>query len=59
MNKSPGGDIKIHGLAPQFADIGEAHRLADWTYGCIAVTNPEIEEIFARTPVGTPIQIVP
>ena len=59
LNKSPGGDIKIHGLAPHFAYIGAAHRLADWTYGCIAVTNPEMEEIFSRTPVGTPIQIVP
>ncbi|MDR2487960.1 MAG: L,D-transpeptidase family protein [Desulfovibrio sp.] len=59
FNKRPGGDIKIHGLAPHFADIGAAHRLMDWTYGCIAVTNPEIEEIFSRTAVGTPIEIVP
>lgn len=59
MNKDPGGDIKIHGLAPHFAEIGPAHRQTDWTYGCIAVTNPEMDEIFARTPVGTPIEIVP
>lgn len=59
LGKSPGGDIKIHGLAPEVADIGQAHRLTDWTYGCIAVTNEEIEELFARTPVGTPIEIVP
>lgn len=59
LNKSPGGDIKIHGLASHFADIGPAHRSSDWTYGCIAVTNPEMEEIFSRTPVGTPIDIRP
>ena len=59
LGKSPGGDIKIHGLAPEYADIGQAHRLTDWTYGCIAVTNEEIEELFARTPVGTPIEITP
>ena len=59
LNKSPGGDIKIHGLAPHFAEIGPAHRLSDWTYGCVAVTNPEIDEIFSRTAVGTPIEIVP
>lgn len=59
LGKSPGGDIKIHGLAPEFADIGQAHRLTDWTYGCVAVTNEEIEELFARTPVGTPIEIKP
>ncbi|MDR2604327.1 MAG: L,D-transpeptidase, partial [Desulfovibrio sp.] len=57
--KKPGGNIKIHGLAPSFAYLGQAHRLTDWTYGCIAVTNPEIEELFARTEVGTPVEIVP
>lgn len=59
QNKKPGGDIKIHGLAPSFAELGAAHRLTDWTYGCIAVTNPEIDELFTRTPIGTPIEIVP
>ena len=57
--KSPGGDIKIHGLAPAFAEIGAAHRTTDWTFGCIAVTNPEIDELYARTPVGIPIEILP
>ncbi|MDR1686558.1 MAG: L,D-transpeptidase family protein [Desulfovibrio sp.] len=57
--KNPGGNIKIHGLAPSFAHLGQAHRLTDWTYGCIAVTNPEIEELFARTEIGTPVEIVP
>jgi hypothetical protein len=59
LGKSPGGDIKIHGLAPHFAAIGAAHRLTDWTWGCIAVTNAEMEEIFTRTTVGTPIEILP
>lgn len=59
LGKKPGGDIKIHGLASEYADIGHAHRYSDWTHGCIAVTNPEIEELFERTPLGTPIEIVP
>ncbi len=59
LGKPPGGDIKIHGLAPHFAEIGAAHRTTDWTYGCIAVTNPEMEEIYTRTPLGTPIEIRP
>lgn len=59
LGKSPGGDIKIHGLAPSFAEIGEEHLLTDWTHGCIAVTNPEMEELYTRTAVGTPIEIVP
>jgi hypothetical protein len=57
--KSPGGDIKIHGLAPSFASLGSSHRLTDWTYGCAALTNPEMEELYSRTPIGTPIEIVP
>jgi hypothetical protein len=57
--QSPGGDIKIHGLAPAYASIGAAHRLTDWTYGCAALTNPEMEELYSRTPVGIPIEILP
>jgi murein L,D-transpeptidase YafK len=57
--KKTGGNIKIHGLAPSFAHLGQAHRLTDWTFGSIAVTNPEIEELFARTEIGTPVEIVP
>jgi hypothetical protein len=57
--KSPGGDIKIHGLAPAYASIGAAHRLTDWTYGCAALTNPEMEELYSRTPIGIPIEIRP
>lgn len=56
---SPGGDIFIHGLPNGRGFIGAAHRLRDWTLGCVAVTNSEIEEIWARVPVGTPIEIRP
>ena len=48
----PGGDIMIHGGTP-----AGYHR--DWTDGCIAVSNAEIEEIWRLVPVGTPIVIVP
>jgi murein L,D-transpeptidase YafK len=56
---SPGGDILIHGLPNGKGYIGAAHRLYDWTEGCIAVTNSEIEEIWRLVPTGTPIQINP
>ncbi|HEX7288858.1 MAG TPA: L,D-transpeptidase family protein [Candidatus Angelobacter sp.] len=59
LGVSPGGDIMIHGLPPQWASIGAAHRQSDWTLGCIAVTNPEIEEIWALAPVGTKVEIRP
>lgn len=56
---SPGGAIMIHGLPKGMATIGRAHRLRDWTDGCIAVTNEEIEEIWRVVPDGTPIEIKP
>lgn len=59
LGVSPGGDIMIHGLPDRYAAVGPAHREFDWTEGCIAVTNEEIEEIWAAVPVGTPIQIKP
>lgn len=57
IGRPPGGDIKIHGLKNGLGLIGKLHRLVDWTNGCIAVTNSEIDELFAHTPVGTPINI--
>jgi hypothetical protein len=39
--------------------LGAAHRLYDWTLGCIAVTNSEIEEIWELVPVGTSVEIRP
>jgi murein L,D-transpeptidase YafK len=58
-NMPPGGNIKIHGLGLEFAKLDQAHRVTDWTYGSIALTNREIEELFTRTDIGTPIEISP
>jgi L,D-peptidoglycan transpeptidase YkuD (ErfK/YbiS/YcfS/YnhG family) len=49
----------IHGLPPAFAGVGAKHSEYDWTEGCIAVTNAEIEEIWRAVPNGSPIQIKP
>lgn len=59
IGKNPGGDIFIHGLPNGQGWIGKAHVLSDWTLGCIAVTNAEIEEIWQLVPNGTPIEIRP
>jgi murein L,D-transpeptidase YafK len=56
---SPGGDIMIHGLPNGLGALGAAHRLRDWTAGCIAVTDPEIEEIYDLVNDGTSIEIRP
>lgn len=59
MGVSPGGDVMIHGLPPRYASIGADHAKYDWTEGCIAVTDKEIEEIWAAIPTGAPIHIKP
>lgn len=55
----PGGDIMIHGLPNGGATAGKSHRSVDWTEGCIAVTNSEIEWVWHSVPNGTPILIKP
>lgn len=59
LGKSPGGDIKIHGLKNKRGYIGKFHRWNDWTLGCIAVTNQEIDELYHFVEIGTKIEIKP
>jgi len=59
LGVSPGGDIMIHGLPLGSGSVGELHSFLDWTDGCIAVTNAEMEEIWQFVPDGTPIEIKP
>jgi murein L,D-transpeptidase YafK len=59
MGVSPGGAIMIHGLPNGMGWLGASHRLYDWTLGCIAVTDAEIDEIWNMVPVGTPVEIRP
>ena len=59
QKRSPGGSIMIHGLPKGMGYLGPLHRLRDWTAGCIAVTNTEIEEIWRAVPNGAPIEIRP
>jgi murein L,D-transpeptidase YafK len=56
---SAGNDIMIHGLRNGSGWIGKLHRRTDWTDGCVAVTNQEIEEIWRVVPDGTPVEIRP
>ncbi len=59
QHRMPGADVEIHGLLPFVALVGSLHRTVDWTDGCIAVTNNEIDEIDRLTPIGTPVEINP
>ena len=60
-NYEPGGDIMIHGFPNKKSAFlfKFKHRWKDWTAGCIAVTNGEIEEIYDAVKDGTPITIKP
>jgi len=59
LGKNPGGQIKIHGIKNGLGWIGKLHLLKDWTAGCIAVSNKEIDELYDIIKVGTPIVIKP
>ena len=54
LGKPPGGDIFIHGRPWKYRKGGR-----DWTWGCIAVTNREMREIYSMVRNGTPITILP
>jgi murein L,D-transpeptidase YafK len=57
--ENPGSDIMIHGIRNGLGWLGSLHRRLDWTAGCVAVTDPEIEEIWRVVPIGTPVEIRP
>jgi murein L,D-transpeptidase YafK len=59
LGVATGGDIYIHGLPNGYGFIGAAHRARDWTDGCIAVTDQEIEQIWLHVDNGTPVEIQP
>jgi len=57
--RSPGGNIMIHGLPKGFEDLADVHYIRNWTKGCIAVNNAEMDEIWQLVADGTPIVIKP
>jgi murein L,D-transpeptidase YafK len=59
LGKSAGGDIKIHGLFNNSGFISKFHRWFGFTYGCIMVTDEEIDELYNAVKIGTRIEIKP
>jgi murein L,D-transpeptidase YafK len=57
--EAPGGEIMIHGIKNGLGWIGRLHRFVDWTNGCIAVTNQEMDQIWKLVGENTPIEIRP
>lgn len=53
QGRSPGGDIFFHGTPRRYRNA------TDWTAGCMAITNEEVEEMYAMVALGTPMMILP
>jgi murein L,D-transpeptidase YafK len=58
QGRSPGGDIKIHGYRNGLA-LGNLNIKYRWTYGCIALNNRDIDELYHMIKIGTTIEIIP
>jgi len=59
LGVTPGNSIMIHGMKEDKLWMGDVQYLFDWTNGCIALTNREIEEVWVLVPVWTPVEIKP
>jgi len=59
LGVDPGSAIEIHGLPVGLGWLGPVQHDVDWTEGCVAVSNSEIEEIWRLVPAGTPVEIRP
>jgi murein L,D-transpeptidase YafK len=59
LHVAAGGEIMIHGLPNHWHALGAAFQYVDWTNGCIAVKDNEIEEIWRLVPNGTVVEIRP
>jgi murein L,D-transpeptidase YafK len=55
----PGGQVMVHGIANGLGWLGRLHLALDWTDGCVAVTNQEMDEIWRAVPAGTRIVLKP
>ena len=59
LGVNPGGDIMIHGLANGWEWVGSFGKFFLWTNGCIAMSNRDIDRVWAAVDPGTPIEIRP
>ena len=59
QGKDTGGDVMIHGILNGYDDRASEFVGVDWTLGCIAVTNREVDELYEHVKIGAPINILP
>lgn len=56
---SPGGQIMIHGQKNGFGWLSGAAQQFDWTNGCVALSNADMEKVWKAVSPGTPIELRP
>jgi murein L,D-transpeptidase YafK len=59
LNKPAGGDIMLHGIPNKLKFLESYYINTDWTDGCIAVSNDDMDELWKVIDEGTPITIYP
>jgi len=59
LGVSPGGDIMIHGQPNGWGAYAAITQTRNWTLGCIALTNDDMDVVWLSVPLGTPIEIQP
>lgn len=57
LGEDPGGFIMVHGQKNGFGWLSWVTQNFDWTDGCIAITNSEMDDFIQKVQVGTPIEI--
>jgi murein L,D-transpeptidase YafK len=55
----PGGDIMIHGQPNGWEKYAAVTQLKNWTLGCIALSNEDMDIVWSSVPTGTPLEIEP
>lgn len=56
---SPGGQIMIHGQKNGLSWLSAVSQQFNWTNGCVALTNDDMDKVWIKVKVGTPIEILP
>jgi murein L,D-transpeptidase YafK len=59
LGVSPGGDIMVHGQPNGWGAYAAVTQRTNWTLGCIALTNEDMDVVWDSVPTGTPIEIDP
>lgn len=59
LGVSPGGDIMVHGQPNGWGDYAALTQQRNWTLGCIALRNEDMDVVWESVPLGTPIEIRP